>query len=1119
MKGTNINNLGKQEKNKNVKEGDCIFPFKYKKNVYSECAETAKGKICATSVTDRNTLKTYGYCIPKSSLKKLKVSSTRKTIKNSNRSNSNSKNNILKNKSTLKDMEVSNSRKKLNSIFLEKLSELNDIHTKKGEIFRARAYKKAEETLLLHTHDIYDYYELKGLPNIGDTILSKFKEIQETGTLRLLEREKNNPLYIFTNIYGVGPKKAQSLIDKGIVTLDQLKEKSELLNDNQKIGLKYYDDINKRIPRDVIDRYKKIFMDVVSDLNDENIKFDIVGSYRRGAKSSGDIDIIISHTYDNVCVFSNILSVLKEKNIIIEFLTKGKCKSLTITKIDDDDTVRRVDFLYSPPSEYAFAVLYFTGSKAFNTVMRHRSLQLGFSLNEHGFSKMNDKKKGEKLTFMDFPTEESIFEFLQMKYKEPHERIDGRAVIPVDKDDKNDTQLEEVIINPIDESSKKSIKSVKKTKKREHKKEIKSKVKTKKTKKSNRSFIDKFRDEGIEYLNKLTEAELIDIIKKANDAFFNDQSIISDSEYDIIKEYTERNYPNNKNLEEIGAPVVDRNKVDLPYYMGSMDKIKPDTNAIDKWKEKYKGEYVISAKLDGVSGMYSTENGIEKLYTRGNGRVGQDISYFIPYLRLPKDKDITIRGEFIINRNTFSEKYSEKFSNPRNFVSGIINSKSIDVEKFKDIEFVAYEVIVPNLKPVEQMKLLDGLNVTNVLYTIEKDVNNDMLSNVLVDWRTNYKFESDGIIVTNNDIYGRVNKNPEHSFAFKMVLSEQIAEAKVVDVIWNVSKDGLLKPKIQIEPIVLGGATIKYATAHNASTVVNNKLGIGAIVKIIRSGDVIPYIMETVTPAEIVKMPDVEYKWNETNVDIELVNKSDNKDIIQKNITGFFTGIDVDGLSSGNVSRIINGGYNTVAKIVKMSVDDFLSIDGFKEKLANKIHDSIEEKLKKAELYKIMSSSNIFGHGFGEKKMKLIMNEYPDIMVSNESDDMKISKLSKVKGMAIKTAQNFVNSIPLMVQFLDDTNLKYKLEQKKTLNVPEYDTNHILYNKSIVFTGVREKELMEKLESLYSVKLSTSISKNTFAVVAKSKDEDSGKIAKARKLNIPIFELDEFKEKYFVDKN
>jgi hypothetical protein len=124
-----------------------------------------------------------------------------------------------------------------------------------------------------------------------------------------------------------------------------------------------------------------------------------------------------------------------------------------------------------------------------------------------------------------------------------------------------------------------------------------------------------------------------------------------------------------------------------------------------------------------------------------------------------------------------------------------------------------------------------------------------------------------------------------------------------------------------------------------------------------------------------------------------------------------------------------------------------------------------------------------------------------------------------VKGMATKTAENFVVNIPLMIQFLEDTNLKYKLEKKKTINVPTYDTNHILYNKSIVFTGVRERELMQNLEAMYSVKLSTSISKNTFAIIAKSKDEESGKLVKARSMNIPIFELDEFKEKYFGNKN
>jgi NAD-dependent DNA ligase len=639
------------------------------------------------------------------------------------------------------------------------------------------------------------------------------------------------------------------------------------------------------------------------------------------------------------------------------------------------------------------------------------------------------------------------------------------------------------------------------------------KSKTKKNTKTD-NFINQFRKDGINYLNKLTETQVIDIIKEANDAFFNDKSIITDSEYDIIKEYTEKTYPKNSQLQDIGAPVVDKNKVELPYYMGSMDKIKPDTGAIDKWKIKYNGPYVISAKLDGVSGLYSTENGIEKLYTRGNGKIGQDISYFIPYLRLPRDKDITIRGEFIINRNTFEEKYKDSFSNPRNFVSGLINSKTIDVTKFNDVKFVAYEVITPILTPHEQMKLLEKINVENVIFELKQNVSNEDLSTILVSWRNDYKYESDGIIVTNDKIYERENKNPDHSFAFKMVLSEQIAEAKVVDIIWNVSKDGLLKPKVQIEPVKLGGATIQFATGHNAATVVSNKLGVGAIIKIIRSGDVIPYIMDTIVPAETVKMPDVEYVWNNTNIDIELVNKSTNKDVLNKNITGFFTGIKVDGLSSGNITRIINTGYNSVSKIIKMTKEDFLKVEGFKEKLANKLYNSIHSKLVEAELYTIMTASNIFGHGFGEKKMKLIMTEYPDVMTSTESETIKIEKLTNVKGMAKKTAKAFIEHISLMIQFLDETQLKYKLSDSKQIVASEYDTEHVLYAKSIVFTGIREKTLMETLENKYNVKLSSSVSKNTFAIIAKSKDEDSGKLSKARSLNIPIYEIAGFKEEF-----
>ena len=138
-----------------------------------------------------------------------------------------------------------------------------------------------------------------------------------------------------------------------------------------------------------------------------------------------------------------------------------------------------------------------------------------------------------------------------------------------------------------------------------------------------------------------------------------------------------------------------------------MDKIKPDTNSLQKWKQKYSGPYVLSAKLDGISALYSTENNQLKLYTRGNGTIGQDISHLIPYLLLPKIDNITIRGELIMKKTTFVEKYSNTFANARNMVAGLVNQKKIDVEKMKDVDFVAYEVITPELKPSEQMSYMN----------------------------------------------------------------------------------------------------------------------------------------------------------------------------------------------------------------------------------------------------------------------------------------------------------------------------------------------------------------------------------------------------------------------------
>jgi NAD-dependent DNA ligase len=618
-------------------------------------------------------------------------------------------------------------------------------------------------------------------------------------------------------------------------------------------------------------------------------------------------------------------------------------------------------------------------------------------------------------------------------------------------------------------------------------------------------YIQSFKKHGIALLEQLNEKQITDIIHYANKMYYLNTPVLTDTEFDIIKEFVEKKYPENSVILEIGAP-VERNKVKLPYEMASMDKIKPDTNALDNWIKKYPGPYVLSCKLDGVSAMYTTENE-PKLYTRGNGKVGQDISHLIPYLHLQNTKNLTVRGELMILKDDF-EKHLKKFANPRNLVSGIINHKHID-ENIKYVHFIAYEVIHPELKPSDQMKLLKTLNLETVLYEEKSGITNELLSELLIKWRKDYKYEIDGVIVTEDNIFPRKSGNPEHSFAFKMVLSDQIAEAKVVDVIWTPSKDGYLKPRVRIEPIHLGGVSIEYATGFNGSFIEKNKIGVGALIKIIRSGDVIPHIKSVTVPAEA-KMPSVPYKWNDTKVDVLLENMDDSV-VKETNITGFFKGIHVDGLSSGNIHRIIEAGYDTIPKIIHMKETDFLKVDGFKQKLASKIYNGIQEQLIKASLVELMANSHIFGRGISEKKIEIILNELPNILNSSDAKSNKIKQVSEVKGMAIKSAESFVDKMDAFKDFLKEIGQEKKL--LPTLNTNAIDSSNPLYQKNIVLTGLRDKDLIDQLKKV-GANIASAVSKNTFLVIAKTK-EDTGKVLDANKLGIPIFTVEEFMDKYF----
>lgn len=992
----------------------------------------------------------------------------------------------------IKTMSKQNVSGRLNEKFIELMEQLADIMLKQGEPFRARAYQKAQETIMAFPSDILSTDQLKGQPGIGATIMEKLNEYVETGTLKVIEREKVNPVNILADVYGIGPKKAKELVDNGITSIEQLRANQNLLNDIQKVGLQYYEDILARIPREEVEQYESIVAEDFKKFATQKSRFEIVGSYRRGAQSSGDIDMII--TSDSAKVFVNLIDSLIKKGIILEVLSRGPTKCLVIARIPGSTVSRRVDFLYTSLEEFPFAILYFTGSKIFNTVMRHQALQMGLTMNEHGLYKMDNKKKGDKVSHI-FKEEKDIFDYLNMEYKAPNERTDGRSVVIKKSKPK-------LVIEDDDLSESEEFVLEKKT------------VANKKEEEIDQSVIDvanNFKKNGISVLEQLNENQLTSILREANKAYYNQLPFMTDNEYDIVKEFIEARYPSNTAVKQIGAQ-VERNKVTLPYPMGSMDKIKPDTGALGNWATKFKGPYVLSCKLDGVSGLYTTEGLEPKLYTRGDGLVGQDVSHLIPYLRLPKTKGVVIRGEFIIPKAVFDNKYKTKFANPRNMVAGIVNHKTMN-EAVNDLNFVAYEVIKPNKKPSEQMQILTTLDVNVVLWKLEKKLSNEMLSETLVDWRKNYAYEIDGVIVANDSTYEKKAGNPEHAFAFKMVLSDQIAEAKVVDVIWAASKDGYLKPRVQIEPINLGGVRIEFATGFNGAFINDNKIGVGALIELIRSGDVIPYIRKVIMPASSSKMPNVPYKWNDTHVDIMLEDIESNETVKEKVLTGFFRGIGVEGLSAGNIARIIEAGYDTVPAILNMDVSNFLEVEGFKEKMATKLHDGIAEKVEAASLVTIMSASNIFGRGFSEKKLELIMDAYPTVLLSSESNTKKIAKITQIKGMAVKSAEAFIERIPDFIQFIKDAGLVKKLTPEKK---KEVDASNPLFGKSIVMTGFRDADLQNRLKEV-GAKLGSSVSKNTFILLVKDSvaGEDTGKAAEARKLGIQIMTPEQLIEKYF----
>lgn len=643
-------------------------------------------------------------------------------------------------------------------------------------------------------------------------------------------------------------------------------------------------------------------------------------------------------------------------------------------------------------------------------------------------------------------------------------------------------------------------------------------------------------------LEALDEPDIIKILDYLSDKYYNKTPVISDELFDVIREYYEKEF--NKLYKKVGAPIKTNTKriksgkngtkVKLPYWMGSLDKIKPSTNAFTNWIGKFYGPYVLSWKLDGISALLYKSRSKVYLYTRGDGIEGQDISHCIDLIGINISKlseGDAIRGELIISKENF-KKISNKMANPRNAVSGIIGTKKPDPTLLKLIDFVAYWVLSPQLMASEQLKYIEKKEFVprSVEYQIKKTISTDDLSKKLIDGRNTHKYEIDGIVVLDDSKYYPLEdgSNPSYGFAFKQLLTDQIAEATVVDVLWEVSKDKYIKPKIKINTIELGGVEITYATAFNAKFVIDNCIGPGALVQIVRSGDVIPKIEKVLKPAESkkIKMPTIKYEWNETHVDIiasELDTDTMEK-ITVKKLTYFFETLGIKWLGESTIEKFVLNGFDDLWKILQADKKDISNIDGLGKTLVDKLYISIENGLEQRKLEEIMAASQIFGRGFGVKKFKLIINDYPNILEIYKKEGSTHTKelINNIMGFDTKTTNKIVDSMGEFIIYLDKfLKLKPKLllSHKETIKLNKlstletnkthgFDLNKFI-GKKIVFTGFRDKQIEDLLENIGS-KISSSVSKNTDYVIAADLNEKSSKIIKAYELEIKVISRDDF---------
>jgi NAD-dependent DNA ligase len=599
----------------------------------------------------------------------------------------------------------------------------------------------------------------------------------------------------------------------------------------------------------------------------------------------------------------------------------------------------------------------------------------------------------------------------------------------------------------------------------------------------------------------------------------NGKTLMSDEDFDALEDSIKEEDPHWIGLKKTGTKVAKKTKTKLEVPMPSLNKATPEN--IQNWLDKFSSEKLfVSEKVDGTALQIAYDGGVPvNCTTRGDGVTGGDVSFLLPHMKIPKKisfkSRLILRCEGIFTKTVF-KKYEKEFDSARSAASGIMNRQGDKIHPaIRDLNCVVLLVLNPWSVPSVGIKKAKQLGFTVIAHKVFSagKVTSGLLSRVYAKRKTRSRYHIDGLAVTVDRKNSKpTGDKPSWAIAFKLAQTvEDAPTATVIKILWKVSAHGKLVPKVQIKPIMFEGVKVQFATANNAQWMIERKLGPGAVVKMIRGGEIIPKIIKVLKPGKVSLPPKTEfgpYGWDKGHTHLMLVNPSDNEDANIRRITRFFSHMKIDFIKEGTVRKLYEAGFTSIVSILKAEPKDLMKAEGIKDTGANKLYTAIQTLFTNGALMPmLMAASGKFPMGVGSKRIAQIQKIYPNLLELAQKTPNEVLNLVKdVPMFNTITAKMFVDGIYTFATFFKKSGIKIKkLSAAKTVSKK-------LSGVSVTFTGYRDKGqeavVIENGGEIVSFGGSTNV------LLVSPNGKFSSKPEKAKQKGIPVLEWTQFEKKY-----